>query len=313
MDYDPPVMDPRSPAPVLFAPGAAHHGVQAPSHPPSTQDGSGEHRRAHLPAIDDHLLAEDSHAEILDGQLKLLAMGSHQPHATRHIDLATVVRTSVRKGYESALDLLTRTGHKDEFAPDISVYPTGDDPVTGGRRVDELVIEVMDSTTLGELTAKATKLTERGVRRVLAVDVNRQTVHEWSGAETRWREVDAGGQIEDPCFVTPLPVRAFVDALLVDEVVLQALRAKRTPALLEMLDDSQKRGRDQGLRDGRDQGLRDGRVTGLREAIRATLRARGMSLTDDQRARVEACDDPDALTAWLVRAATVGRADDVLG
>ena len=58
---------------------------------------------------------------------------------------------------------------------------------------------------------------------------------------------------------------------------------------------------------GRAEGLAEGRLKGLREALREQLAVRGWTPDEASQRRIEACDDPDRLLAWLRRAATVDR------
>ena len=62
-----------------------------------------------------------------------------------------------------------------------------------------------------------------------------------------------------------------------------------------------------GLAKGRDEGL----ARGEREALRAVLQARALVVSTEQSARIDACSDPDALRAWIVRAATATHIDAV--
>jgi hypothetical protein len=55
---------------------------------------------------------------------------------------------------------------------------------------------------------------------------------------------------------------------------------------------------------GRIEGLAQGRIEGARRTLFAILESRGIVASDDTRARVDACADPDALERWVVRAAS---------
>jgi Uma2 family endonuclease len=52
-------------------------------------------------------------------------------------------------------------------------------------------------------------------------------------------------------------------------------------------------------------------VAGLRAGIVAALGARGIAVVDEDRARVDACEDPARLQAWLLRALMATSAEDV--
>lgn len=59
------------------------------------------------------------------------------------------------------------------------------------------------------------------------------------------------------------------------------------------------------------QGQAKGHLGGLASAVLKVIEARGLPLTDDQRATVLACTDPDALEIWLQRAITANRIDEL--
>lgn len=61
-----------------------------------------------------------------------------------------------------------------------------------------------------------------------------------------------------------------------------------------------------------EQALQLERLAGLRHSVLAVLAARGLSVSDDLRARVEATSDLARLDAWLLAAATASRADDAI-
>ena len=72
-------------------------------------------------------------------------------------------------------------------------------------------------------------------------------------------------------------------------------------------------GRAEGLARGEAEGLAKGHAEGLRAAIAATLTARGLPLSELGRARLAACSDITALTAWVTSAATAATEADVFG
>lgn len=61
-----------------------------------------------------------------------------------------------------------------------------------------------------------------------------------------------------------------------------------------------------------DKGLAKGRAEGKREALVALLGARGIAPTAEQRATIEACEDPAQLERWIVEAATATAAAQVI-
>jgi hypothetical protein len=61
------------------------------------------------------------------------------------------------------------------------------------------------------------------------------------------------------------------------------------------------------------EGKAEGKAEGVREALLKVMDARGLSPSDEDRARVSACGDLAALEAWLTRAAQAATARDVFG
>jgi hypothetical protein len=58
-------------------------------------------------------------------------------------------------------------------------------------------------------------------------------------------------------------------------------------------------GKLEGLRDGELKGLRDGELKGLRDALQRLIARAGISLSDDDRSRIRACDDAATLDRWI--------------
>ena len=67
------------------------------------------------------------------------------------------------------------------------------------------------------------------------------------------------------------------------------------------------------IEQGRAEGLAKGHAEGLRAAVAATLTARGLPLSELGSARLAACSDITALTAWVTSAATAATEADVFG
>ena len=65
------------------------------------------------------------------------------------------------------------------------------------------------------------------------------------------------------------------------------------------------------IQQGELRGMAKGEAKGRAASVVAVLSARGMRLSDQQRARLEACSDVATLDRWIVRAATAESADDV--
>ncbi|GGM95280.1 hypothetical protein GCM10010106_50040 [Thermopolyspora flexuosa] len=62
---------------------------------------------------------------------------------------------------------------------------------------------------------------------------------------------------------------------------------------------------------GLEQGRAEGEVKGEAKAVLAFLEARGISVSDDVRKRIDQCTDPEVLLTWARRAATATRAHDI--
>jgi hypothetical protein len=60
-----------------------------------------------------------------------------------------------------------------------------------------------------------------------------------------------------------------------------------------------------------DRGRTEGRVTSKAAAVVAFLDARGLTLSDEQRARIASCTDVAILDRWIRRAATIATADEL--
>ncbi|MGK4006935.1 hypothetical protein WMF31_30210 [Sorangium sp. So ce1036] len=69
----------------------------------------------------------------------------------------------------------------------------------------------------------------------------------------------------------------------------------------------------QGRKKGRAEGEAKGRAEGRQEALMTLLRARGLSPSQDDEARIRACTDPARLDRWIARAATATSVREALG
>ena len=276
-------------SPTLLAPGAAQssHSARAPG------------RNESLPAVDDRLVAPEAHAEIVDG-IVYRTMGANPPHAIEHLHIARVFGDCLAKGYEGAVDMLTRSDEDTDAAPDVSVFPTGPDPVTGGRKLEEIAFEVLDAERLSHTTTKAEKLARRGVRRLFCIRVADRRVLEWSHEHNDWQALEATAEIQDRCFRIPIPVAALVDRVLADDTVARALLAGKNRVLEEALAQSQGKGH------------KEGTLQSHRKLVLAALAARG-PLTASQRELVTRCDDVSILEGWFGRALRGEDAAAVLG
>ena len=156
--------------------------------------------------------------------------------------------------------MLTRLDADSDAAPDVSVLAEGPDPATGGRRVEEIAFEVLDSETLSHATRKVEKLIARGVRRAFCVRVADRAVYEWSRAHGDWEALEAGSSINDVCFRVPFVVEALVDRFLADDAIAEALLAARNHVIEKALALREEKGEARGRVEGRV----EGQVEGLR-------------------------------------------------
>jgi Uma2 family endonuclease len=251
----------------------------------------GDHVKGRLPAIDERLVAPESGYEVDDGKL-VFVPPSLPPHAIRHSKVAAMLEAHAAGDYEVAVDMLIRTSELNDRAPDVSVFPRGTDPVTGGRRIEELAFEIMSTESRGYAAKKARDLANRGVRRVFAIDVGHARAFEWSRELDDWTLLHPQALIDDPALAVSLPIDALVRAIDADDAVARALRAKRhREFLLERA---------------------EGRAEGLASAVLAVLVARGLNPTDEERQQIESERDPNRLERWLVAATTCNTVRDVL-
>ncbi|MBI2892069.1 MAG: Uma2 family endonuclease [Deltaproteobacteria bacterium] len=251
----------------------------------SSSAGVGEPRRSFR--VDERLVAPESRYEVEDGKVVYVAP-SDEPHGSRHSKISALLEAHVAADYDVARDMLTRTSEIADIAPDASVFPAARDPVTGGRRIEELAFQVVSTEKLTDAGRKAQKLIGRGVRRVFAVDVARTRVFEWSAELGTWQILSNQAAIEDRCLAAPLPIEALVLAAKADDAMARALLAKQNSVLMAALDE----------------GRNEGKAEGKAEAVISILNARGLPLPPDVRQRILSTRDPARLERLLALAAT---------
>ncbi|MCA9704900.1 MAG: Uma2 family endonuclease [Myxococcales bacterium] len=234
------------------------------------------------PRLDDRLVRPETREEMVRGR-RVLAMPAKPEHGDQHFKLDYVIGAHVKEGYVGSTDMLTRLSQGSDFATDTCVRRQGKDEKTGERYLEELAFEVVNEQSLRDMTERAEDLTARGVRRVVAIFAKRQEVREWSAELDDWRVLDPSGTLDDPTLAQPIPIRALLDRAEADRAVVQALYAKRAPALLAI----------------EAKGLRHGLVQG----ITALCSALAIALDADRRAALQALD-AEGLEALL---ATLGR------
>ena len=245
------------------------------------------HLSPDLPAVDERLVAPGSGYEIIDGVV-VPVPPALPPHATRQSKIASLLEAYTRPEYDVATDMLTRTSRIDDLAPDVSVFLREPDRVTGGRRLEELVVEIISTQTIANAATKAAKLSVRGVRRVFGIDLERNRMLEWSRDLGTWSIIDAAAHMVDPVLALPLPYAALLDAGRTDDAVARALLAKRNPLIVE----SHARVRIET------------RIQTLIEAILAVVASRTVAISAAERALILAERDPARLARWLAAAGT---------
>ena len=258
-----------------------------------------------LPGIDDRLVAPETRYELLEGRLVHVSPAD-APHGTRHSKISALVEAHAGLEFEVACDLLTRVSETSEVAPDVSVYPQARDPETGGRQLEQLAFEVVSTQSLSHAGRKAAKLTERGVRRVFAIDLERDRALEWSRELASWAVLDTAGYIEDPALDAPLPIDALLHAAKADDAIASALLIKRNPVIEAARERDRVESRSQGLAEGLAEGKAAGLAEGKATTLLAFLAARGIAVDAAARARVLAERDLATLDRWIARAGSCG-------
>ncbi len=296
----------------------------------------GDDARGALPAIDDHIIAEGCGYELEDGVLvprwryvepghmgrelppvdaRLARAGCGYeffegklvrvpplpgPHAARRARLALLLELHVTAELVVAASLLTRTSEITDITSDASVVPRPQDPRTGGRQLEHLAFEIVDAGSIEYAGRKAASLAGRGVRRVFAIDVERARVLEWSRDLGAWSAIDAAASVEDPAFVTALPVEALFHDENIDRVLLQALLARRNTEI---------GAERQGAAPER---LAEGLAEGWAEVILAMLVARDLCVSWLEQEQFLVERDLARLERWSARVATCVSAAELL-
>ncbi len=85
------------------------------------------------------------------------------------------------------------------------------------------------------------------------------------------------------------------------------------PAFMQrLIDHGARKAKLDGLREGKLDGLREGKLDGLRDALLRLLARAGIALTEDDRARIQACTDTAILDTWIENVIGAKTAADVL-
>jgi hypothetical protein len=254
-----------------------------------------------LPDLDDRLVVSEERYEMFDGELVYVAPAKHE-HAERHAQVTILVSMHLAPEFTVADDMLTRTGHRDDIAPDVSVSPSALD-LDGRRQIQRIAFEIVSTQSLGPAglaARRARKLVCRGVHRVFAIDTRRSRALEWTRAANAWVRLPEDAIIDDLAFAVPLPLAALIRAAQTDDTAAKALLAKRNPVL------------EATRAEDRAEGRAEGRIDTLIEAVLAVLAARRMSVDRNVRERITVERDPERLRRWLARAVTAAAASEVI-
>jgi hypothetical protein len=106
-------------------------------------------------------------------------------------------------------------------------------------------------------------------------------------------ERQVNGEVTFPPFVQQLIDRGFRDGEL------KGLRDGKLEGLRDGKLEGLRDGKLEGLRDGKLEGLHDGELKGLRDALLRLIARAQIPLAEDDRARIQACDDAATLDRWI--------------
>jgi hypothetical protein len=114
------------------------------------------------------------------------------------------------------------------------------------------------------------------------------------------------------------PLRRALEALIMERMT----QAKATfpPFAQQLIDRGKVEGKLEGIREGKLEGIREGKLEGIREgelkgkrdALLRLLTRAGIALSEDDRARIEACTDAATLDRWVDNVLGAKNAADVL-
>ena len=242
-----------------------------------------------FPGLDDRLVVPEVTRDEMIGGRRVVASPAQEPHANRQVDLGYLLRAHAASGYKVAAEMLTRHDEVSDFATDACVYKEGMDPATGTRYLEEIAFEVVSTQRARDVTEKAVRMYRRGVRRIFTVWLKNPRVAEWSFESEDWRPLAEDAQIEDPCLAVPLAVKALLDAAMVDNAVVKALKAKDNPGIRELEAAAKAEGRAEGLQ-------------AIRPVVLVLLEQRYGPLSAEARRKVEAISSVEELTGLASRA-----------
>src|SRR5580704_69418 len=187
-------------------------------------------------------------------------------------------------------------------APDVSVGDIADEP-GWDPNAPPLAVEYADrGQDEVELKLKIAELLEAGTKHVWVVRLTgprRVEVHEKG---RKMRLAKPGDDLVAPGILkNPVPVLALYDRDAAHEATLRNLLQRRGYESLDAV-----------RVEGRNEGRNEGKVEGQRHALFVLLAARGLALSEAQRARIDETEDVALLDIWIVQAATATTAEAAL-
>ena len=179
-------------------------------------------------------------------------------------------------------------------APDIAVGGFKNEPGFA-KGAPPLAVEYADTgQDEAELKAKISELLEAGTKYVWVVRLvgsRRVEIHEKG---QKMRLAMPGDTLLAPGILkNPVRVEALYDREAAHEATLTNLLQRRGYESLDAVRD-------------------EGKIANARTSVLAVLKARGLSVSEEERAHILASQDPDELARWLTRAATADSTKAVL-
>ena len=159
-----------------------------------------------------------------------------------------------------------------------------------------------------------------GVYRHRLVFLNPRIINEQTPAGARgWMELIADsldGEVDEEAYPDPMMQRALRSSVLARVSPEELAHIKDEAAWEDTKMGAREEGRKAGLVEGELKGhlsgLTEGELKGRRDALLRLLARAGLSLTDEERAHVEACQDLATLDRWLENVLGAKTAADVL-
>ena len=212
-------------------------------------------------------------------------------------------------------------------APDVSVGDFANEP-GWAPGAPPLAVEYADTgQDEDELALKITELFRAGTKLVWVVRLvgpRRVEIHEKG---KRMRLGKPGDELLAPGILkNPVPVLALYDREAAHEATLRNLLQRRGYESLAAVRaegeaqgeakgkiEGEIKGKIEGKIEGEIKGKIEGKIEGCRGALFAVLRARGLAMSEEERAQILATRDLGVLRRWIARAAKAGSTAEVVG